>query len=238
MSHFTVLIIGNNVEKQLYPYWELDLTKEDMAKDSRAKFKVEITKTEMSKICEAELPKTIARYSRNDAGDYGYYHNPNAKWDWYSIGGRWAGFFTMKDDKGGILGEPSWTNENEEIAINKADQAFKSDIDFEGMRAERNADAWKWWRKYEAEKDEGNTMLPYLSYGVKEDDTKESYIARQTNITTFAVIKEGKWYERGEMGWWGMTTNEKDNTEWQREFDALLESLPDDTLLTVVDCHI
>jgi len=29
-------------------------------------------------------------------GKYGYWENPNAKWDWYQLGGRWNGFFKMK----------------------------------------------------------------------------------------------------------------------------------------------
>lgn len=27
---------------------------------------------------------------------YGYWKNPNSKWDWYQIGGRWRGFFPVK----------------------------------------------------------------------------------------------------------------------------------------------
>ena len=27
---------------------------------------------------------------------YGYYYNPNAKWDWYSEGGRWRGFIKRR----------------------------------------------------------------------------------------------------------------------------------------------
>lgn len=28
---------------------------------------------------------------------YGYWHNPNGKWDWYQIGGRWAGLLRTRD---------------------------------------------------------------------------------------------------------------------------------------------
>ena len=30
-------------------------------------------------------------------GRYGYMSNPNAKWDWYSEGGRWSGYLTNKE---------------------------------------------------------------------------------------------------------------------------------------------
>ena len=32
-------------------------------------------------------------------GKYGYMSNPNAKWDWYSEGGRWSGYLTNKEGK-------------------------------------------------------------------------------------------------------------------------------------------
>jgi len=32
----------------------------------------------------------------NDDGQYGYWHNPNAKWDWWVIGGRWSGHWPVK----------------------------------------------------------------------------------------------------------------------------------------------
>ena len=62
--------------------------------------------------------------------------------------------------------------------------------------------------------------------------------ARQRAIMTFAVLKDGKWYDRGDMGWWGIVTNEKDTDVWEREFSALLDDLPPETWLAVVDCHI
>ena len=44
--------------------------------------------------------------SKNNA--YGYYCNPNAFWDWYSIGGRWPFQFLVRDTAERINGERSW----------------------------------------------------------------------------------------------------------------------------------
>lgn len=55
---------------------------------------------------------------------------------------------------------------------------------------------------------------------------------------TFAVVKDGQWYERGSMGWFGFVADEKDRGAWIEEFGKLVDSLPDDTLLSVYDCHI
>jgi len=70
--------------------------------------------------------------------------------------------------------------------------------------------------------------------------TKEEYIQKAKNkaISTFAVLRDNQWFEKGEMGWWGCVSNEKDQDKWNEEFGKLLSELPDDTLLTIVDCHI
>ena len=47
MSHFTVLVIGPKneieLEEALYPFWELDLSEEEMLNDPRAVFQIETT---------------------------------------------------------------------------------------------------------------------------------------------------------------------------------------------------
>jgi hypothetical protein len=62
--------------------------------------------------------------------------------------------------------------------------------------------------------------------------------ARAQAICPFAVVHEGKWYERGKMGWWACVSDEKDRDVWAEEFNALLDKLSPDVWLTVVDCHI
>ena len=48
----------------------------------------------------------------------------------------------------------------------------------------------------------------------------------------------GEWIERGEMGWFGTISNEMDINKWEDVFKSYLDSVPDDTLLTVIDFHI
>ena len=67
---------------------------------------------------------------------------------------------------------------------------------------------------------------------VKEIDWEESG-------APFAFITpDGKWYERGEMGWWAVVTNEKSSDDWNTEFYKMVEKLDDDVVVTLVDCHI
>lgn len=68
----------------------------------------------------------------------------------------------------------------------------------------------------------------------------ETYVTRATASVgvPFAVLKDGVWYEKGSMGWFGMVTDKKDQDTWNSEFSKLIDSLPDDTPLMAVDCHI
>lgn len=333
MSHFTVLVIGPDWEKQLEPFWELDLSQADMALDPRAEFQDKTeeiteeynTKTvdrvimpDGRKLCtydeefkvqkeggkfpsyEYKIPEGLevkpvpfkeiydnveefARewhgYEKDFNGRFGYYHNPNAKWDWYSMGGRWSGFFKLKSDRipEGKLGQPGvFNNKPEERGDGlRADQALKGDIDFAGMREEyvkkclqdydefhkvvngREVPNWenllKEWegkvenhvdycrriyndneviedlRKAEFYFNEESFLYPRFEYAKKRQDEA---------VVTYALLKDGKWYQSGQMGWWGMASNEKDEDEWNSEFTKIVDSLPDDTVLTVVDCHI
>lgn len=63
-------------------------------------------------------------------------------------------------------------------------------------------------------------------------------ISNLEEIVTFAIVKDGEWYEKGKMGWWGVVTDQKDEDVWKEEVKKLLQGLSDDTLLTILDCHI
>jgi hypothetical protein len=74
--------------------------------------------------------------------------------------------------------------------------------------------------------------------GVAKDISEEDFIKEQSSISTFAVLKDGEWYERGSMGWWGCVSDEKERDKWYEEFEKLFTDLPADTRISIVDCHI
>lgn len=201
--------------------------------------------------------------------------NPNAKWDWYQIGGRWTGMFKLKPQRDGFVGKPGLMTESPEKGY--VDQAYKRDIDFESIREEHRFKAGELYDKVMAVighlpvnetwesvlkrmegnpidmiRDEYHSQPRCIVLKACEDSdirwieldnftvSREAYVERAGNAAavTFALIKDGKWYERGEMGWFGCVTNEGDRNEWAKNFNELLDSLPGDTLLTAVDCHI
>ena len=207
----------------------------------------------------------------------GYWTNPNGKWDWYELGGRWTGYFKMKPGIEGEVGKPGLMTPVAEVGY--ADQALKKDIDFDAMRAEaveKAEEAYdkamsyighlpvneKWESVRERFKEEGKSVEEArefywaqerckawekisdrdFRFGYEVDNftvSKEEYVkrAKDSAISSFAVVKDGKWYSRGDMGWFGVTHNEKETKDWNEEFNKLIDSLPDDTLLSLYDCH-
>jgi len=71
-----------------------------------------------------------------------------------------------------------------------------------------------------------------------KEDPEVAFIERayRNAISTHSVLKDGKWYEKGKMGWFGISFNETE--DWNDQFDQLLNSIPDDSLISIYDCHI
>ncbi|MBA9067468.1 hypothetical protein FHR71_001198 [Methylobacterium sp. RAS18] len=57
-------------------------------------------------------------------------------------------------------------------------------------------------------------------------------------LATLAVVKDGQWHERGEMGWFGVVHGEQDRDVWRREVNSMIDSLPPEAWVSIVDCHI
>lgn len=52
------------------------------------------------------------------------------------------------------------------------------------------------------------------------------------------VDTNGNWNERGKMGWFGISTNDKDEKSWDDEFKKFINNQKKSTIVTLVDCHI
>lgn len=311
MSHFSVLVIGEDVEGQLQPYHEFECTGTDdeyvldidMTDEWRAEYEdtephhravgadedAEYTLSHKEKYGDFETflrewhgIKLDGEYSVKQGDRYYDRTNPNCKWDWYVIGGRWRGYFKMKDGldlSAAELGE-SGTFGNE--PKHDADRIRKGDIDFDGMRNEAEEKARDTYQSMEeATKDietpgmcwkefcdkmgedaietarsffnahpwvkaihssslgDGYMMGCPVERFCVNNGGKETFLkrARDGAISTFAVVKDGKWYAQGDMGWWASVSNEKEDGVWEKEFAKLLDDISDDTMLTLVDCH-
>lgn len=278
MSHFTVLVIGENPEKQLQPFHEYECTG---IEDEYVKFvEAEESKYELDKTFEDnkkdyssfdDFMKNYYGYSEQE-GKYGRKTNPNSKWDWYELGGRWTGFFKMKKGNHGGLGKAGVFNNKAKLGY--ADSALKKQIDFEFMIKEAGDKAkvqyeeidgflgklpknktWDEIRDSNQNMDEAKCIyweqkrckewenIPNTGFDDSPDEyliSKDQYIknAEDSAICTFAIVKDGKWYERGKMGYWAFISDEKEKEEWNNEFMDIISELPDDALLSLYDCHI
>lgn len=115
---------------------------------------------------------------------------------------------------------PKWDALRDEIGIDAARDKWNS---FESVKALRAAHFW-----------ECGEAIEDLKLG---REAVQARAARRA-VTCWAIIKDGQWYEKGSMGWFGMSSNDKDPEAWTEEVNKLLESLPPDHWITCVDCHI
>lgn len=295
MSHFAVMVIGADPATQLAPYHEFESTgiddeyvvdediTDEVLRDFRKNIRCDTIEEYCKHYCGMALLTSYEAFGEEHK--YGYFMlkengelekvinrtNPNSKWDWYVLGGRWSGYFKLKTGSTGEIGE-----HDSPVKAGYADAALKKDIDFAGMRQEARENAarkydqikaildkypgWKTYEQLEKQFKE-NIQEARESYwkqpAVKalEDAgyrfffgeilnecnlPREEYLKKAENsaITTYAFVKNSEWVGKGDMGWWGISTNDKDEAVWNAEFNKMLDALPDDTLLSVYDCHI
>lgn len=57
-----------------------------------------------------------------------------------------------------------------------------------------------------------------------------------TDTVPFCVVINGEWHEKAEMGYWAITTNEKEN--WGEIFAELIKDLPENSECYLMDFHI
>ena len=227
--------------------------------------------------------------------------NPNKKWDWWMVGGRWTGHFKpgYDPDQDPTKRETCWLcggtgTRLDMISANgcngcrgsgvkttwptqwkamDSDQLPLGDIPVAELRAHAEQEAAKkfdlferlragrtikTWAEVQAEylNDSNTGRTAYHAQPALQDIRKAkefewleperyacdraTFIKRAGDgaMSTFAVVKDGQWFERGKMGWWACVSGEKDKDAWNEEFAKLIDGLPPTTWLTVVDCHI
>ena len=121
MSHFTVMVIGENPENQLAPFQENNMG------DCPSKYLEWVSvKEDYDNIDDA-----IEDGYKTKDGVPGYMENPNAKWDWHQLGGRWTGLFKMKNGSNGVAGDAGLMTDSAKKGY--ADQCLKKDIDIQSM---------------------------------------------------------------------------------------------------------
>lgn len=229
MSHFTVLVISktndpDELTRLLAPYDENTAVEPYFEKIEEGRWNHYIDWcVKENKDPTSDFEDYWGRPKAVENGQVGYLstHNPQSKWDWYQLGGRWIGELISTDpervvgDTGLFTAAP--TNPN------ACDGSRKRYIDFDAMGAAQVA------RLKEAYQRDAQA---------RHGQTEHEFVTEHFSPwRTFAVVtSNGEWHQRGEMGWFGASYDEVDN--WPEVFARLVGEADDDDWFFVFDLHI
>ena len=185
------------------------------------------------KMSDAEIYTfKIEGYSSDMIGPNGELYstsNPNSKWDWYSIGGRWNNLILGKDGKRYNSLPVS------EIDLSVPERTLSEHILFWEIYVEGQNPV--------SDRDKDLIKYPFYKkeYYIERYGAKENYANIQSRLSTYAVLlPDGTWLEPGEMGSFGMSGASMDDTKaWDEGYPKILNmALQNDWVMTIVDCHI
>ncbi len=293
MSHFTVLVLSKSadqVEDLLEPFnentevdgyweegdvnWALDDTQQGLPPEEKLRLFAEKYPDDGGDRYRVEDGR-IERFST---------YNPDSKWDYWRIGGRWAGSLRLKEGAQGFRAPLSWEwsfpgDEQDPPTEGYVDQAVKADVDIKAMRDEAERRARARYAQFEGLLAEHGEWVPWSAiidkYADDRDKAREEYnaqpmviaakealaggsffwsleeefsglsraeyieSARLGAIPGYAFLSEQGWSAPGDMGWFGMSTDDtRSRLDYYRHVNQLIDDAPDDAVLTIVDCHI
>lgn len=187
---------------------------------------VDIKASELYPTFESYMEEYCDYDSRDpETGKYGYWENPNKKWDWWEIGGRYSNWFKTKDGR-------------------KVNDCQVKDLDRTTDEAARK-NALRFWEIVV----EGSPLLPgerkpynlyKPEYYLDQYGTKEAYAEDLASDEPWAFITpDGVWHEKGSMGWFASSDATKDSRQtFAKEWDAAITAAAPDDWVVLVDCHI
>lgn len=152
-------------------------------------------------------------------------YNPKSKWDWWTIGGRWNADLQEEYDPRSdpdnfetcfICNGTGMRNDNLGIEARKQDPNYSCNSCHGKGKILKYSGDWL---------DKGGNIVPV------------SKIPK--NYLPYAIVTpDGEWHEKGEMGWFGLSSNEKDSKEWENICKGIFSKYAEEYLAVVVDCHI
>jgi len=142
--------------------------------------------------------------------------NPHKKWDWWLLGGRYAGRLISRSDG------------------RACDQCRVGDLDLVAMQAQARHRRARAWQDAQAYAPEERAWL----YDITPAMTEADYCSAVPALQTFAILDHEGWWAQGDMGWWGVVSDPTD--DWPAHYAQYLSLLVThpDLYVAVVDCHI
>ena len=173
----------------------------------------------------------------SEMGRFGTWSNPNGKWDWYQLGGRWSGFFHLKAGTHGKLGSRSPFLAGVDVTGTLADSCYVADIDFEKTAHRAGAAAGANWDEVQSMGLSQRALQAGFSIGPAM--TRDRFVkqAEDRCCAVAALVYEGKWYEYMGEPLWGGEEVIRSEEDW---FDAVTRrviGLPGHLRVSIVDCH-
>jgi hypothetical protein len=223
----------NNIQKYKETYYDKFL-------EDPEGYKEKCTNPKHIEYLEKEFPKRLVwtdeqileyEYSKYNEEEIGFdgeiysTYNPNSKWDWYAIGGRWSGYITTKQGK-------------------QVDYCYVKDIDLTPNKEEYQAAKRIWELVVEEQPLKENETKPFNFYSKEYFldlyKTKENYATLQSCFSTYALLVDGEWIEPGKMGWFAMSSETAESKEkYINRFNEILNDPKyRNYVFVVVDCHI
>ena len=276
MSHFSVLVAASDekdLETKLQPYHEYECTGirdkyvvwvDDIHDDELKNWQADNCGYEsfgsyMKDYCGyEEINPTSGKYERLT--------NPNAKWDWWVVGGRWRNSLLLTNGRfvdSALARDIDWQSIKVKQALDFKQKASDFRAAFESVNQENVAAALderlkKWYSNSDVAQALTDGKLELAAKCIAaEQPLRESYgpfiefhewtcvigdfdkeLERATNKPlTFAFINQkGEWHQRGEMGWFACVSDKQE--DYPEKFWAFVDQLDGDQRLTLVDCHI
>ena len=218
MSHFIGLVFGSNVETLLEPY------DENMEVEQYVRY----TKDE-----------AIDEVKTRHADNYEYaikladkYKNPTTEWEKEQL------------ERANKIIEKGLFISYEDAWEEAKNWGYEID-DEENLMSTYNPDSkWDWyceggrWGAWLLLKEKGEAREPLNAIFATKEEVDWDAMLEKDRIPFCFVTEDGDWHESASMGWWAMTTNDKDEDVWRKEFLDYLESVEDDVEISVIDFHI
>lgn len=213
-----------------------------------------------------KLYKSLEEYAEKYCGysyykdkrAYGYFCNPRAFYDWYSIGGRWPFIFLVKDScKEFSIGE--WSGSDMETpeapegyrwccAARKKDIEWQ--VEYEWRKHLAMERFYEWEQLYNSGKEPEGFGPKITERGVEhfgdvlyyKGETLEQFLDRlgynrvcKYNAHSGAVLlPDGEYHDSYEF----CDEKYKVNDGWSALLEKFIDELPDDAVIVGVDCHV
>jgi hypothetical protein len=188
--HFSGIVVGNDVDKELEPfadYTEVSPYKIFLEPDEIIQMAehYDIKLDDLQSLCN-EMKDWMGEAGFVENGQLGFWskQNPNAKFEWYKIGGRCKDFLRLKKPRKSFW---SFLGAKPTLTV---DQAMIEEVDLDDLRVKN---------------------------------------------PLYFILMNGQWYKEGQS--LVDSLDGKIDLEWQKQYRILIDSIPPNTKITIVDIH-